>query len=312
MSHPVLAIARYYSTRRSVMYCIESRVFTIVLRNLKSYFPATTENRLQQTRMSLRPRPVTATVTKPKWMEPQVTRPRSRSLESNGSTASLTSVLDHDSYESLGESEDELHTEEGDQYTRSDIDNRLHEDVKNKCIISESSSQYTEQKDPQLSSWEKWLIQKSKSERKKQREIRRAKKQEKTIKEKEKQDKEMKEKKAEERRKEWLEQKSYEEKLRKKNDRQRKRLEKDLKEDEKRRIAVKAEGNYDEWMERKKKEEKDLKKEQKRRQQEVEHAKKKQQIDAQHKYEEWLHRSKNRPKSVPNSFGYTSGKLTGM
>lgn len=179
-------------------------------------------------------------------------------------------------------------------------------------IISESSSQYTEQKDPQLSSWEKWLIQKSKSERKKQREIRRAKKQEKTIKEKEKQDKEMKEKKAEERRKEWLEQKSYEEKLRKKNDRQRKRLEKDLKEDEKRRIAVKAEGNYDEWMERKKKEEKDLKKEQKRRQQEVEHAKKKQQIDAQHKYEEWLHRSKNRPKSVPNSFGYTSGKLTGM
>lgn len=88
--------------------------------------------RLQLSRMSLRPRPVTATVTKPKWMEPQVTRPRSRSLESNGSTASLTSVLDHDSYESLGESEDELHTEEGDQYTRSDIDNRLHEDVKNK------------------------------------------------------------------------------------------------------------------------------------------------------------------------------------
>ena len=82
--------------------------------------------------MSSRPRPVTATVTKPKWMEPQVVRPRSMSLESNGSTASLTSVLDHDSYESLGDTDDDLYTEETDQISRDDIDNRLHEDVKNK------------------------------------------------------------------------------------------------------------------------------------------------------------------------------------
>ena len=81
--------------------------------------------------MSLRPRPVTATVTKPKWMEPQVVRPRSRSSESNGSTASLTSVLDHDSYESLGDTDDDLNTEDAEQFSRDDKDNRLHEDLKN-------------------------------------------------------------------------------------------------------------------------------------------------------------------------------------
>jgi coiled-coil domain-containing protein 34 len=178
-------------------------------------------------------------------------------------------------------------------------------------IISESSSQFTEQKGPQLSSWEKWLIQKSKIERKKQREIRRKKKEEKLLKEKEKQDKELKERKAEEQRKVWVEQKNLEEKLRKKNERQRKRLEKELNEDKKKRLASKSESNYQQWMERKAKEEKELKKDQKRSQQEIDLAKKKKQIEAQHKFEEWLHIAKNRPKSVPNSFGYTSGKLTG-
>jgi hypothetical protein len=45
-------------------------------------------------------------------MEPHVIPRRSRSLESNGSTASLTSVLDHDSYESPDISEDEWEREE--------------------------------------------------------------------------------------------------------------------------------------------------------------------------------------------------------
>ena len=55
---------------------------------------------------SLRPRPVTATVTKPSWMQPEaIVGPRSDSPESRGSTASLTSVLEHDSCESLSEDE---------------------------------------------------------------------------------------------------------------------------------------------------------------------------------------------------------------
>ena len=53
---------------------------------------------------SLRPRPVTATVTKPSWMQPEaIVGPRSDSPESRGSTASLTSVLEHESCESLSE-----------------------------------------------------------------------------------------------------------------------------------------------------------------------------------------------------------------
>jgi hypothetical protein len=53
--------------------------------------------------MSARPRPVTATF-KPKSMAPPTgVRTRSYSLSSGTSTESLVSVLDHDSYESLGE-----------------------------------------------------------------------------------------------------------------------------------------------------------------------------------------------------------------
>jgi len=70
--------------------------------------------------MSLRPRPVTATVTKPKWMEPYVVRPPSISMDSTGSTASLTSVLDHDSYISPAPSDDEWEDEKYDEKSQGD------------------------------------------------------------------------------------------------------------------------------------------------------------------------------------------------
>lgn len=60
--------------------------------------------------MSARPRPVTATVTKPLWMlvpdADSVVNQR-KSYSSDGSTASLTSILDHDSYISEPELSDE-------------------------------------------------------------------------------------------------------------------------------------------------------------------------------------------------------------
>ena len=65
---------------------------------------------LFQETMSARPRPVTATVTKPPWMkvpDAEAALYRRQSLTSNGSTASLTSVLDHDSYTSEPEYGDE-------------------------------------------------------------------------------------------------------------------------------------------------------------------------------------------------------------
>lgn len=59
--------------------------------------------------MSARPRPVTATVTKPEWMKAEYAyRPYSHSLDSTGSTESLISCLDHDSYESSADEEQEI------------------------------------------------------------------------------------------------------------------------------------------------------------------------------------------------------------
>ena len=58
--------------------------------------------------MSARPRPVTATIRPPSMDPPTGVRERRYSLSSGSSTASLVSVLDHDSYESPGtDSEDE-------------------------------------------------------------------------------------------------------------------------------------------------------------------------------------------------------------
>ena len=57
-------------------------------------------------KMSGRPRPVTATF-KPKSLDPPVgVRTRSYSLSSGSSTASLLSVLDHDSYDSMEDEEE--------------------------------------------------------------------------------------------------------------------------------------------------------------------------------------------------------------
>ena len=60
--------------------------------------------------MSARPRPVTATVTKPKWPVPVTSTPLRGdfiTLSEGSSTESLVSVLNHDSCESIPPSEDE-------------------------------------------------------------------------------------------------------------------------------------------------------------------------------------------------------------
>ena len=58
--------------------------------------------------MSARPRPVTATFRPPSMTPPTGIRTRSYSLSSGSSTASLVSILNHESYESLPDSEVEL------------------------------------------------------------------------------------------------------------------------------------------------------------------------------------------------------------
>jgi hypothetical protein len=77
--------------------------------------------------MAARPRPVTATVTKPPWMRvpnADAAMYRRSSLSSNGSTASLTSVLDHDSYASESELQEEPIVDNTEEHGSDDAKNK--------------------------------------------------------------------------------------------------------------------------------------------------------------------------------------------
>ncbi|XP_069110676.1 coiled-coil domain-containing protein 34-like isoform X2 [Argopecten irradians] len=274
--------------------------------------------------MSLRPRPVTATVTKPKWMEPQVFRPRSLSLESNGSTASLTSVLDHDSYISPSPSDDEDWTYDKENCRKSEESEEKEDFQKDhyvdKKAIERKLAEYdestytevTESVEENLSPWERWLISKTKSERKSRKQKVLEKKEQKQKLEEEKQMKEKNKEKAEENRRKWLAEKQERTRIRKKLEQQRVKMEEKLKADKERDISQKAEIEFKKWKAEKNKslKEKERKEQQMRQDQEMKQAEK--QKKAEEKYKEWCQKAANRPKSVPNSFGYTSGKLTGI
>ncbi|KAH3715940.1 hypothetical protein DPMN_058656 [Dreissena polymorpha] len=284
---------------------------------------------------NLRPRPVTATVTKPSWMRPEaIVGPRSRSVESLGSTASLTSVLDHDSYISVSDDEERYYDDSsptdpnklGGKENQEPIKNKqeIHNNTfvkekkvgKKKIVRKYVESSYTddtatESPEPGLSPWEQWLIQKVKDDRQKRREERRKKKE---IAQKKKEEEAVKQKKlqqAEVIRKEWVEKKNFEEKLKKKVEKQREKTDVMIKEEQKKLEQVKAERKFQEWKEMKAEEEKRKKQEDKRKKEEEERVQKQQRVQAQKKFEEWCKKADSRPKPLPNSFGYTSGKLTG-
>ncbi|XP_021352448.1 coiled-coil domain-containing protein 34-like isoform X2 [Mizuhopecten yessoensis] len=277
--------------------------------------------------MSLRPRPVTATVTKPKWMEPQVFRPRSLSLDSGGSTASLTSVLDHDSYISPSPSDDEEDwTYDKENCGRSAENEVKGDNNKEHCIDRKAperklaeydESTYTEvtesENSPEgkLSPWEKWLISKTKSERKSRKQKVLEKKEQKQKQEEEKLTKEKDKEKIEENRRKWLAEKQERAKLRRKMEHQRVKMEERLKTEQERDIAEKAEKEFKKWKVEKKKAEREKEQKERQKQQEKEQKQVEKQKKAEDKYKEWCLKAANRPKSVPNSFGYTSGKLTG-
>lgn len=302
---------------------------------------------------SLRPRPVTATVTKPKWMQPEaIVGPRSASVESRGSTASLTSILDHDSYVSLSDEEIDGSPERVCGFSDEEVDSgpeRVQEspspvyrtankenfpfkkqqdlhnntyNVKHKKVMKKKvvrkyvESSVTDDTDfespePGLSSWEQWLIQKVKDDREKRRAERQKKREEKRKKEEEEELKQRKALQAELVRKEWVDKKNFEEALKRKIEKQRTKTEKMIKEEQKKMEMIKAERKFEEWKEHKKEEEKQKKRQEKERQAEEERLRKEQRIKAQKKFEEWCKKADSRPKPLPNSFGYTSGKLTG-
>lgn len=292
-------------------------------------------SRSREKMTSLRPRPVTATVTKPKWMQPEaIVGPRSASVESRGSTASLTSVLDHDSYISCSDEEEDIDVRprSSDIKRRAGKENmpvKYQQDIHNNTFnvkpktitkkkiirkfVESSVTDDTEGDSPEpgMSPWEQWLIEKVKDDREKRRAERQRKREEKRKKDEEEAMKKKKQQQAEMVRKEWVEKKNFEETLKRKVEKQREKTEKMIKEEQKKMEMVKAERKFEEWKEKKKEEEREKKRTEKQKQAEEERLRKEQRIKAQQKFEEWCKKAESRPKPLPNSFGYTSGKLTG-
>ncbi|XP_076466580.1 uncharacterized protein LOC143297909 [Babylonia areolata] len=264
--------------------------------------------------MSARPRPVTATVTKPPWMQvpdADAALYRCQSLTSNGSTASLTSVLDHDSYVSEPEYEAEKSQEACNQpvpNSMGDAQSKVHFDeqpresrkIKRHTVESADNLRRSTSTDSGLSPWEMWLIQKAKEERKLQKQARQQKKQEKEARLAKEREKQQKEEKAAEVRQEWLEKKSTEEKMRKKVEKLKIKHEKQVKQEEEERIHRKAEEIFKEWKEAKQREEKERRQREKEKEQKEQEAKEARKEQAEQRYQDWLKRNKKRPQSAPS------------
>ncbi|XP_064648066.1 coiled-coil domain-containing protein 34-like [Lineus longissimus] len=298
--------------------------------------------------MSARPRPVTAASYKPKHESTPI-RSRAYSPESTGDeTRSLISVLDHDSIDDLldldldekkllktpeienkgeelakdndqrdGKNKKEIENE--DRRNNSD-DSGSHnsrecqENEENKRNISYGTDTYesfSSEKSALMSPWEKWLVQKAKEDRRKQREKQAAIKKKKEEEEEKMRIEEGKLRKAAEQRKEWEGKKNMEERIKKKLEKQKEKTEQEVKEEEKRHVEEKAKQKYNEWMEEKRKREREQKRKEEEKKRKEEQQKKDRQEKCDRVFDEWCEKARERPKSVPSSFGYTSGKLTG-
>ncbi|XP_048462757.1 coiled-coil domain-containing protein 34 [Rhincodon typus] len=266
-----------------------------------------------------------------KWLKTESLH-RSCNLEFlRDSTTSLLSPIYHDSYES----------EEGDieapMTPASRTSNRglISTANKQKSIVSKrpmmftavrpkssrfkvslSNEKFSEEeeqhyKKADLTAWEKWLIKKAKEERvktqnKSQQEIIL-----KQAKLKEEEERERKRILAEDEHKRWVQRKNEKEKMEKEIKLRKEQEEKIAKEQERGLAARKASEKFEEWLKKKKLQKMETKRieknEEEKRIAETQERKEK----AEKVYQEWLEKVKNRPRTVPSSFGYANGKLTG-
>ncbi|XP_059160059.1 coiled-coil domain-containing protein 34-like [Physella acuta] len=257
--------------------------------------------------MTGRPRPVTATVTKPKWMQlpspDAMNKIRRKSLESNGSTASLTSLLEHSSFDSDSDV-DRRNTHMSDSET---LSSPKRVEVSNRKI---SSSRRSKTSNSNLSAWEQWIIEKAKEDfHKKQTELIES-RLAKLKKEEKDREKHMKQVKVQQVRQSWIEKKNEEILMQKKLKKMKIKEEKE-KEELKEKIKQKAAEKFEEWQALKRKEEKERRKRQKEDKERLQREEEQRKQKAEEKYQEWLQMAKNRPKSAPNSFGYLSGQIKG-
>uniref|UniRef100_UPI00398E836A coiled-coil domain-containing protein 34-like n=1 Tax=Pristiophorus japonicus TaxID=55135 RepID=UPI00398E836A len=250
---------------------------------------------------------------------------------SRDSTASLLSPIYHDSYES----------EEGEIVAPNTSANRAsNREVtsttdRQKDAVSERSTIFTplkpktsrlkaslrkaklseeeEQrfKDVDLTAWEEWLIKKAKEER---IETENKSQQEMLLKQaklKEKEERERKKVFAEEEHKRWVQRKNEKGKLEKEIKLHKEQEEQRAREQERRQATERANEKFKEWLKIKKMQKMETKKiekdEEEKKTAETQERKEK----ADKVFQEWLEKVKTRPRTVPSSFGYANGKLTG-
>lgn len=277
--------------------------------------------------MSGRPRPVTATF-QPAGMEPVTgVRSRSYSLSSGSSTASLVSVLDHDSYESLEDSDQEVdHTlqtqgkegsdtfissSKGVEQSGKDGKPRLGQrHIVRHTADSFRSEGHVETARSQVA-WEDWIVRKAKETLKEQKKEQQRLEKERKAEELKRQEKEEKLKQAEKKIKDWVEKKNLSEKLQKRMAIKQEETKKELEEDTEKAKSEKAKIVYRKWLKTKLNKEKELKEKEEEKKKEDEARKLEKEKKCEETYKEWCKKATNRPKSSHSSFGYTSGKLTG-
>lgn len=239
---------------------------------------------------------MTATVI-PRSMAPHVgVRTRSYSLSSGSSTASLVSVLDHDSCASLGE--------------ESDAEEAQPSPEKAPPTETVSSEKQPDPRD-QKGTWEQWMVAKAKEHR--ERLSQETQRQQRAAEEEQarKEEKARKLKEGESKINEWIEKKAISEKHRKLQSARREHAKKEVEDAKKAEVEQKTQVKLAEWQEEKLNREKEARRkerEKKRKEQEEKEAKQKK---CQAAYDEWYKKAQRRPKSAHSSLGYTSGKLTG-
>ncbi|BFZ01570.1 hypothetical protein BsWGS_04609 [Bradybaena similaris] len=265
---------------------------------------------------SNRPRPVTATVTKPRHSQQpkqdDSKKLRRKSLESHGSTASLTSLLDHDSYNSASEVEGDESSKVFDStfsYTEPETRKRHYRKEKSDSGNMSPRLRRAHSSGSNLSAWELWIIDKAKSEHKRTQIERLRKKQEQANKEKREQEKRARLMKAESLRKSWLQKKNEEVCIQKKMEKLRLEEENRKKEEIKALAKKKAAEKFENWQKLKSEEEKARRKRIKEESNEKKQLEIQRKLAAEEKFKQWLKMTQNRPKTAPNSFGYLSGEM---
>ncbi|XP_059508135.1 coiled-coil domain-containing protein 34-like isoform X2 [Stegostoma tigrinum] len=175
--------------------------------------------------------------------------------------------------------------------------------------FSEEEEQHYKEAD--LTAWEKWLIKKAKEERAKTQNQSQQEIILKQAKLKEEDERERKRILAEDEHKRWVQRKNEKERIEKEIKLRKEQEEKIAKEQERGLAARKASEKFEEWLKKKKLQKVETKRieknEEEKRIAETQERKEK----AEKVYQEWLEKVKNRPRTVPSSFGYANGKLTG-